>query len=151
PLPLDRPLPWVEGWDLLREEACWVPLDLVSLNSVPPAGGGWPLGQNTNGLASGNLLVEALLHGLYECIDRDAATLWFADEKSPAEATQVALASITDPTCAALIDRLAAAGQLIAIYDNTSDVGVPSYQCLISDRPGALRNLGYFWGFGCHL
>ena len=42
-----------------------------------PAGAGF-FQATTNGLASGNHWLEAVLHGLYEVVERDAIALWRA-------------------------------------------------------------------------
>lgn len=51
---------WVDGYSLLNDRQVKVPLMLVRWISA------------TNGLASGNTMEEAILHGSYECIERYA-------------------------------------------------------------------------------
>ena len=43
------------------------------------------------------------------------------------------------------------AGLHIGIYDITSELEIPAYQCVLFDSPDAERAMGYFWGFGCHV
>jgi len=58
----NRPIPWVLGADLLGNEPVWIPYELVHANVTLPAvpGSGCFL-PSTNGLASGNNALEAIL------------------------------------------------------------------------------------------
>jgi YcaO-like protein with predicted kinase domain len=51
---------WVDGYSLLRQEYVKVPIEFVSVIS------------STNGLASGNTIEEAIIHGAGECFERYA-------------------------------------------------------------------------------
>src|SRR5262249_46682378 len=53
-LSLDQLLPWIEGYDLLQQQALWVPLDAVSVNSVASSTATFYM--SSNGLAAGNHL-----------------------------------------------------------------------------------------------
>jgi len=151
-IPRDTRLLWIEGFDLVRRVPTWVPYDIVSFDSVSPLSFAPRLQADSNGLASGNSMLEALEHAICELVERDASTLWFAagDDRT-GKSTQLVLDSIDVDFITRARARLADAGLLIGIYDITSDVGVPAYQCIVSDAPGNARPRGYFWGFGCHL
>jgi ribosomal protein S12 methylthiotransferase accessory factor len=72
-----RPIRWAPAWDLLAEAPAWVPLDLA----ISPPREGLLHEVCTNGLASGNTQLEAVVHGLAEVIERDATSqLLFARE-----------------------------------------------------------------------
>lgn len=149
---LDRPCLWIEGWELFAEEPCWIPFDLAHVNFVGAMDGQHVFNSGSNGLASGNDLLEATSHALCELIERDASALWFVDPREGSdERTRIDPATIGDPICRALLDKLTAAGLLFGLYDATSDIGIPCYQAVIFDRPNTVRAMGYFWGFGCHL
>lgn len=149
---LDRPCLWVEGWELFADAPCWIPFDLAHVNFVRAMDGQRVFNPSSDGLASGNDLLEATCHALCELIERDASALWFVDPREGSdERTRVDPATIGDPVCRALLDRLSAAGLLFGLYDATSDIGIPCYQAVIFDRPKTPRAMGYFWGFGCHL
>jgi ribosomal protein S12 methylthiotransferase accessory factor len=138
---------WVPAWDLSRGRAALVPLEAVTLDcrfETPPA-----LDVSSNGLASGNHLLEAIAHGLCEVIERDAEARW----RRARGRRHVDLATVDDPVARDLIDRCARAGAAVGVWDLTSDVGVPVYGCALvvdPDEP-AWRALGVYWGFGCHL
>lgn len=148
----DRPCLWIEGWEVFAGEPCWVPFDLVHLNFVRAMDAPRLFEQSSNGLASGNDLLEAGAHALCELIERDATALWFSDPRDGSdERTRLDPATVADPICRALLDRITAAGLLFGLYDATSDVGIPCYQAVVFDPPYMARAMGYFWGFGCHL
>jgi thioglycine synthase len=67
---------FVSGYDLLKGEEVLVPAELVfsRYTAKPPSVNGF-LYSHTNGLASGNVLEEAICHALCEVIERDAASL----------------------------------------------------------------------------
>jgi len=145
-LGVERAIDWVEGWDLVREEAIWVPLEAVTLDTVfrtPPV-----FDVSSNGLASGNHLLEAIVHGLTEVIERDAEARWRAERGD----RRVDLATV-EGAGRALITRLVTAGVHVTVWDLTSDVGIPVYGCAILEDPNepAWRALGLYQGFGCHL
>jgi YcaO-like protein with predicted kinase domain len=148
-LPHDRPWFWVEGYDLVQQHAVWVPFDAVTLNLVFPPDFQPIFLPSSNGLASGNHLLEAIVHGLCEVIERDAATLWrLTDDWRPLD-----LATVDDTACIQVLDLLARAGVHVAAWDLTADSGVPAYGCVIMEHPDQLhaRGLGVYDGYGCHL
>ncbi|KPI20077.1 YcaO-domain protein [Actinobacteria bacterium OK074] len=141
---------WIEGTDLMSGRPCWVPLDAVSLDFTvdrPATAGG--LLRSSNGLASGNQFHEALVHGLCEVVERDAETIW----RHCADYRRVDPATVTAPDGRALLRRLADADVHAAIWDITSDVGVPAYGCVLMENPNepGWRSVGVHDGFGCHL
>jgi len=148
-LDLGAPLDWVEGWDLLRQGPVWVPLEAVTLDCVVERDHQPTFDVSSNGLASGNHLLEAIAHGLSEVIERDAEAEWRATQGQ----RRVALDTIRDSACRQLIARVNAAGVHVTVWDITSDVGVPAYGAAFMEDPRepAWRSLGMYQGFGCHL
>lgn len=68
-----RRLPWIMGVELPSGEAAPVPLELVHTRyTQPPPQGDGVFTRSTTGLACHRSAREALLHGLFECIERDA-------------------------------------------------------------------------------
>jgi YcaO-like protein with predicted kinase domain len=145
---LDAPHDWVEGFDIARETAVWVPLEAVTLDCVFPRGHQPVFDVSSNGLASGNHLLEAISHGLCEVIERDAEARWRLTRGQ----RRLDLDTVDDPGCRTLLARLAAAGVHATVWDITSDAGVPAYGCSIMEDPRepAWRALGLYQGFGCH-
>ncbi|NLA39515.1 MAG: YcaO-related McrA-glycine thioamidation protein [Methanomicrobiales archaeon] len=68
-------LHWTAGWDILNDEEVYVPSNAV-FHPYDSLGMAMPLFRSdSNGLASGNIMEEAILHALLEVIERDALSL----------------------------------------------------------------------------
>lgn len=74
-LPPESLVEWTQGWDLLREKEVYVPSNAVYHPYDSPGMSTRLFRSNTNGLASGNVIEEAILHGLLEVIERDALSI----------------------------------------------------------------------------
>jgi YcaO-like protein with predicted kinase domain len=144
---------WIEGCDVVSGDPVWVPHEMVHLDftmPLPPGSGHFSMG--SNGLASGNHLVEALAHAIFELIERDATTLFYQLPWERQWERRLDPESIVDPACAALLQAFHRAAVEVAIWEATSDVGVPTYLCSILDRdPDPFHPLGPARGAGCHL
>jgi ribosomal protein S12 methylthiotransferase accessory factor len=71
----DTKIEWYHSWDVLNNEEVLVPANAV-FHPYRPLQGRWQLFRsNTNGLASGNVIEEAIFHGLMEVIERDAVSV----------------------------------------------------------------------------
>ena len=145
-------IPWIEGYDLLSDEPTWVPYEMVHTNYTVPlriASAGFPA--TSNGLASGNHRLEAISHAICETLERDAATLWHLLDEAELEATRVDLETVRDPDCRLVLDKYDRAGVAVAVWETTSDVAIPSFECIITEREdSALRPLFSAEGMGCH-
>lgn len=146
---LDDEHAWVRGWDLLAARPRWVPLEAVTLDTTFAPDHRPTFDVSSNGLASGNHLLEAIVHGLCEVIERDAEARWRAARGQ----RRLDLATVDDPGCRAMLARFAAAGVFVAVWDLTSDLGVPVFGAAAMEDPHepAWRALGMYQGFGCHL
>ncbi|NKQ39232.1 MAG: YcaO-related McrA-glycine thioamidation protein [Methanosarcinales archaeon] len=65
---------WTEGWDLLNKESVFVPSNAV-YHPYDSEQSSKLFRSNTNGLAAGNTIEEAILHGLLEVVERDALSI----------------------------------------------------------------------------
>ncbi|CAD6490196.1 MAG: YcaO cyclodehydratase, ATP-ad Mg2+-binding [Candidatus Argoarchaeum ethanivorans] len=74
-MPLNTPLEWVWGTDLFTSEEILVPANAVYHPYKPPAGSNRLFRSETNGLAAGSCMEEAVLHGLLEVVERDAYSI----------------------------------------------------------------------------
>jgi YcaO-like protein with predicted kinase domain len=140
----DQRILWVEGSDLIQGGPLWLPWEMVHTDyTLPSPPGHGCFVANTNGLASGNHRAEAILHGLCELIERDATTLWHAGGDAQRRRCTVDPDSIDDPLCRTVLDRFAAAGLDVRIWETTTDVGVAAFLCLVAGRDPE-------FGAGCH-
>jgi ribosomal protein S12 methylthiotransferase accessory factor len=150
PFDPDRSIGWIEGFDLLRCETCWVPAEIVHTDYSLPHPDGYFLA-GTNGLASGNDLAEAVNAALYELIERDAVALWAARPFHDRAASALDLASVDDPASRSLLDKYAVAAIAVRAWDLTTDIGLAAFLCEIRDlAPGEPGRLRRFHGSGCH-
>jgi ribosomal protein S12 methylthiotransferase accessory factor len=146
-------LAWVEGYDLLQEKTVWVPADAVAI--VPfESTGHTRYWQSSDGLASGNVMLEAVVHGLCERVERDACVLWqFRSDSQVLEAC-VDPASLGDSGVDELAERIDRSGFQLRLFDVTSNVDVPVFFAVVAPRPdGHEKHWKHFdlsAGSGCH-
>lgn len=146
-------IPWVEARDRTTGAPVWVPSELVNADATVPrrAGTGCFL-HSTNGLASGNVPDEAVLHGLCEVVERDAVALWKQKGDAAMRASRIDTTTVDDPLCAALIERMLVARVVPILWDVTSDLGVATLRAALYDETSdaATRPLPVSGGVGCH-
>jgi ribosomal protein S12 methylthiotransferase accessory factor len=147
-----RAIDWVAGWDLIGEKQTWVPLDVVILDFAEKSPRlPHPFYQSSDGLASGNLLLEAVLHGLYERVERDSATLWSYRSVGAIADRCVDPESFADAEMSELAALISGAGVRLRIFDITSDLCIPTFFALLADESdGHGRRLHVCRGSGCH-
>jgi thioglycine synthase len=140
-----QPVAWVKGFDLLEKESIWVPASAVfhPYNSTLDM----PLFRtNTNGLASGNTMEEAVVHGLCEVVERDAWSICESRRKLAGDIEPPA----NDELISSMIERFTSNGIEVHLKDLTSDVGLPTFAAAADDvqlQDPALLCLG----MGTHL
>ena len=140
---------WIEGFDLLVDGPRWLPYECVHTDyTLPQPPRRAELISSTNGLASGNTLLEAVCHALCEVIERDATCLWRELDRAGREARRVDLDTVDDGACREMLTYLAAADFAVGVWDTTTDIGVPSFYALITDQRRPLSHSGT--GAGCH-
>ena len=133
PIPvLDRymseTIAWTEGWEMFRGCPVWVPACAVYYPYYPD--GDYQLFRfHTNGIASGNTIEEAILHGLFEDIERDA---WSIAEYRDMTNADIVLED-PDSVPAQLIAKFADRGIEIHLKDLTSDIGIPTVGAAADD------------------
>jgi len=145
------PFRWTLGWDIINQEEVSVPWWMVCMGPRAQRSRDLHTFQVTsNGLASGNNLLEAINAGLFEVIERDAVTCqrvaWLKRKKSP---PVVDSKTIEHPLVLDLIGRLGAAGVGLLLFDCTVDTDVPVYMAYIYDLN--IRQMGVYRGYGAHL
>lgn len=144
---------WAEGRDLLNDQTVLLPYESVHTNfTVPQPDGHGHFSASSNGLASGNHLLEAITHGLSELVERDAIALWNLRGPNRVKRGRLELATVDDPTCQALLEKFIEAGVSVAVWDVTSDIGLPVFACFIlpTQESGLEHSSMVAAGFGCH-
>jgi YcaO-like protein with predicted kinase domain len=151
PLPDQSRIRWIEGYDLLHLESCWVPWEVVHTDyTLPTDHSGQHFLSGTNGLASGNHLAEAVSSAICEVIERDAVAIWHAQSVHERSCRHLDVASIDDEDCRTLLALYERAQIRPRIWEVTSDIGVSCFVCDIpaDQGPNSLRR---FRGAGCHI
>jgi ribosomal protein S12 methylthiotransferase accessory factor len=149
PFDPDAAITWLEGFDLLQLQPCWVPAEVVHTDYTRPLDGYFLAG--SNGLASGNHLVEALGSAVCELVERDAVAVWSASGIRARARRVVDIASVDDPDCQVLLGKYDNADIDVRIWNVTTDVDIAAFVCDIRDRSvDEPRRLRHFHGAGCH-
>lgn len=144
------PVTWIESEDLASGQPLWLPYEMVHTNYTyprPTGSGCFPA--SSNGLASGNSIAEATVHGICEVIERDAISLWRQFGSNAIDRTSIDPDTIDNALCIETLNKLETAGQDSFIWDITSDTGIPAYFSVIMDRDSHARHIGV--GSGSHL
>lgn len=128
-------LTWVRGIDLFERRPIWIPLDLVA----SPPSGELVRHVDTNGLASGNTLLEAVVHGLCEVIERDALSqVVFQTMFGRSDRHGLALQPLETAHLPVSLERPLATLREndigVAIHRIDSDIRVPTFRCLLLDE-----------------
>ncbi len=140
-------LEWSPVKDLVSSESYYIPTNAIY---HPYTHGGdceSLFKSNTNGLASGNILEEAILHGIFEVIERDA---WSIFELTHKNYSQIDSNSIESSTITNTLDRFESKGIMIKLMDLTADISVPTIAASADDtvtKDAGLLTLG----MGTHL
>lgn len=143
---------WHAGWDLIGQREVYVPHNAVSMLRHPEERARYPLAlaNDSNGLASGNHLLEAICAGLLEVIERDAVSCHrIAEFRTGQVPPRVDLDHADLPLVHDLITMLRAADLAPVLMDCTVDTDVPVYVAYLIDR--RTRHRGIASGFGAHL
>ncbi|MDD1733307.1 MAG: YcaO-related McrA-glycine thioamidation protein [Methanothrix sp.] len=122
----DALIPWISGWDMMNQEEILVPANAVF--HPLPSEYRRLFRTNTTGLASGNVIEEAIFHGLAEIIERDAWALVEA-----ARHAGPLIQDVKDDLARGLMDKFAAAGVDVYLRDITSDIGVATCAAAADD------------------
>lgn len=149
---VDLPLLWVTATELNTGQSALLPHELVHMDcrTPLPTGSGAFL-MSSNGLASGNILEEATTHALCEVIERDANALWHVGNQQASSVRRLDLTTVDDPACRAVLELYAQANVLVAVWETTTDVRVPSFMATVLDEdPYQPRLMPPLAGSGCH-
>jgi ribosomal protein S12 methylthiotransferase accessory factor len=143
---------WVAGEDLVTGRPAFLPKELLDLDFRMRRGVAPIFLSSSNGLASGNTRVEAIVHGLCEVIERDQSCLWQIDQSLAADprARMIKLETIDDPICRRQIEVCKRANLDVWVWNCTYDIDVPVFACTIADRGNATFYPQRASGYGCH-
>ncbi|MDR1690552.1 MAG: YcaO-related McrA-glycine thioamidation protein [Candidatus Methanoplasma sp.] len=135
---------WTEGFEMFRGSTVWVPACAV-FHPYFPDDDLQLFRYHTNGIASGNTIEEAILHALFELIERDA---WSVAEERGAAFADVVVDEDSVP--GKLIKKFEEQGITIHLKDLTNDIGVTTIGAAADDTVSKDPELLTI-GVGTHL
>lgn len=141
------PLEWNLATDIISNKDYYVPSNAVFHPYTHDNDIQSFFKSNTNGLASGNILEEAILHGMFEVIERDA---WSIFELTHKNYSQINLDTIESELINNTIEKFESNGIKIKLMDFTADIKVPTIAASADDtvtKDAGLLTLG----MGTHL
>jgi ribosomal protein S12 methylthiotransferase accessory factor len=103
---------------------------------------------SSNGLASGNTLIEAISQGICEVIERYATAQW--KYRRALEEDRLDLTTVDDPIARQMIEKFESAGLLVGVWDITADIGIAAFACLIMPENERAWHCAAAAGYGCH-
>ena len=140
-------LEWSKCVDIISGKEYYIPTNAIFHPYNPENDTKSLFKSNTNGLASGNILEEAILHGMLEVIERDAWSIFELTHKNYA---QIDIDSIESETINEIIERFESEGIKIKLMDFTADIKIPTIAASADDtitKDAGLLTLG----MGSHL
>ena len=138
----NRPLHWTRGWDIVGQREVLVPSLAVCIPDTYRNVWGGPV-TSTNGLASGNTVLEAVSSALLEVIERDAVSNHVATSRA------MDTDSVSDPLARELLAQLAAANLKANLIDFTANTAVATYAVSLVDEYHS--GIGAYIGYGSSL
>jgi len=144
---------WIEGADMMSGEKKFVPYEMVHLDYRVdlPCGHGCFI-PSSNGLASGNHMLEALIHATCEVIETDALETWRLKGDAARRADKVSLDTVADRRCLDILGLFRRAQVHVGVWDITNGSGIPAFLCrILPDIAPDISGLRPASGMGCHL
>lgn len=146
-------LRWALGYDLIQGRSVWVPAEAVAFDEMSD-GGARPhrYWRSSDGLASGNLLREAVLHGMLERVERDAVALWRLRSAKEVASRYRAPDAFGDPFLSDIVARMDKARMRLQLFDITTDIGLPAFFALLAPQSDRRhwKHFDLVSGAGCH-
>ncbi len=141
---------WTLCESLLGEKSLYFPTEYFSFNLTQPCLENSLFKKTTTGLASGNNLIEASVHALYECVERHMSFLFSKLSHAEKMARILNPDSINYPEAQDLIKKLKNHHIDCVIFDTTQNLNIPTFHVIIADD-NPFRKLGHYSGTGTHL
>ncbi|MGL4670461.1 MAG: YcaO-related McrA-glycine thioamidation protein [Methanobacteriaceae archaeon] len=140
---------WASSTDISTGEEVLVPENAVFHPFISETNN-YLFKSNTNGLASGNIIEEAVLHGIFEVIERDAWSIFELTKSNKKQISVENTDNIENPLIKDILNKFKEAGIKIKLMDLTADIKIPTIAASADDnilKDPALLTLGV----GTHL
>jgi bacteriocin biosynthesis cyclodehydratase domain-containing protein len=145
PLPhrAEQIVDWTPVWSLSENRLRYLPT-AYCFSGVPQAPQEKMWNYDPNGNAAGNCLEEAILQGLLELIERDAAGIWWYNRL---QRPSIDLESFGEPYFTQVEKHYQTHGYALRVLDVTTDIGIPVVIALAHQESTGR----YTVGFGAHI
>jgi len=140
---LDAEMACIEAEDVVTDERWLVPAELVFLPTPAHIGPRY-FGSNSNGLASGNTLLEATVHALAEVIERDLCSFQSVEDRSALVEPES-----LPPPASEIARSLAPKGLELHVRSLKNEFGLPFFAAAVAE-PEGFDPVFVSAGFGCH-
>lgn len=141
----EREIDWTTAWSLRDDAPRLVPTGYCYFGH-PDIAEHFFCASDANGNAAGNSLEEAILQGLLELVERDAAAIWWYNRlQLPA----VDLDAMAEPYIATLREHYRRLGRSLWVLDLTTDLGIPVFAGVSRRHFGPSEDI--LIGFGAHV
>jgi ribosomal protein S12 methylthiotransferase accessory factor len=144
-IPLNGPLQCVEAEEIITATQCLVPAEQVFMPYPESLGGIRGFGSSTNGLCSGNSVLEASVHGIVETIERDIDTFQIVRNTSA-----LLLESSYPESIAFVAAAIREAGMVLFVRYSANEFGMPHFKAIVYD-PMEPNPIYVCAGVGCHV
>lgn len=136
---------WSPVWSLTQGRHRYLPTAML-YGMTPEQRGKLDIWADSNGCAAGNTLEEAILHGFFELVERDAIAIWWYNRlRLPG----VDLASFGDEYLAGASDYYSRLHRDMWVLDVTADLGIPTFVALSRRTDADVEDIIY--GAGAHM
>jgi ribosomal protein S12 methylthiotransferase accessory factor len=141
---LEQLLPCVATKDLSSGRKYLVPAELVFLPYPRELGGSRYFGSNSNGLCSGNSVLEATIHGIAEVIERDVCSFQSIKDTSELISNRTLPASIRK-----IETSLSAVGMNLHVRYVENMFRIPYFMAVVAESK-VINPIYVSVGYGCH-
>ncbi len=148
---INRPEDWILGWDIINQEEVAVPYHSVSLDfrvfnerTSPNS-----FIMSSNGLASGNHFLEAVISAIYEVIERDSTSCHIEAQLYGKKKNKIDLSTIANAEIQKLCQQLESKKLIVNVFDCTTDIEVPVFDAYLYDLES--NDVSICHGYGAHL
>ncbi|MFC1579792.1 TOMM precursor leader peptide-binding protein [Thermodesulfobacteriota bacterium] len=141
----NAPIDWTPVWSLTRNKWKWVP-SAFTYYHYPKEGGGKYCHGDSNGVAAGNCIEEAIMQGFFELVERDGVALWWYNM---VQRPVLDLNTFGSSFANEAAEGMGRHNYTLHVLDLTTDLGIPVFAAvgLHGSDPDAEPLLG----FGCHF
>ncbi len=141
---LEERLPSIAATDLPSGRKYLVPAELIFLPYPSQLGGSRYFGSNSNGLCSGNSVLEATIHGLAEVIERDICSFQSIKDTSELVLNRSLPASIRK-----IESSLSAVGMNLHVRYVENTFRIPYFMAVVAEST-VINPIYVSVGYGCH-